>query len=238
MAQHELLISNKVLNQTETVYRVGLNPQTLRTYNLNIDNALVNIEKAKQDVLDTEIYAPFNGVVVDVPIKINDRFSAFDYASKTAVLLVDTGTIRITGTVDELDIPKVRVKQLATIYVDAFPGKKLAGHVTFLSPFASMNKGVVQFPVEIYLEPGEDYSFLRSGLTATAEITTELRENVLYIPNGAVKGFPGNCYVEVVDPSTSKIIKRPISIGLQNNHFTEVVSGLKEGEPILREVVQ
>ena len=235
MAQHDLLMSNKVLDERETIYRAGLSPQTLRVYNLNIDTAIVNLEKAKQDLLDTEIYAPFDGVVVDVPVKINDRLSAFDYASKVAVHLVDTMTIRVTGTIDEIDIPKVKVGQEAVIMADALPGRKLKGHVTFVSPFGVLQSGVVNFPVEIYLDASEDYTDLRGGLTATAEITVQQKSGVLTVPTRVVKGLPGNYFVQVIEPSTQKMEKRPITLGLQTNSLTEIVSGLKEGEKIYLE---
>ncbi len=236
MAQHDILMSSMILDNRETIYRAGLNPQTLRTYNLNIDNAMVNLEKAKQDLLNTEIFAPFDGVVVDVPIKKNDQFSTFDYASKTAIQLVDTRTIRVTGTIDEIDIPLVKVGQKALLTVDALPGREVKGRVTFVSPFGINKSGVVNFPVEIYLDSTEDYTDLRGGLTATADIIVADHKNVLQVPIKAVKGLPGDYYVEVItDPATYLTDKRPVQIGVQGKMFTEIISGLSEGEKVLLE---
>lgn len=165
----------------------------------------------------------------------NDFVSAFDYASKVAVHLVDTMTIRVTGTIDEIDIPKVKVGQEAVIMADALPGRKLKGHVTFVSPFGVLQSGVVNFPVEIYLDASEDYTDLRGGLTATAEITVQQKSGVLTVPTRVVKGLPGNYFVQVIEPSTQKMGKRPITLGLQTNSLTEIVSGLKEGEKIYLE---
>ena len=53
LAQHDLLTSNMILDENETIYRAGLNPQTLRAYNINIENAMINLDKAKQDLLKT-----------------------------------------------------------------------------------------------------------------------------------------------------------------------------------------
>jgi multidrug resistance efflux pump len=61
MAKHDLLMSNMILDESETIYRAGLNPQTLRNYNINIEIALINLNKAKQELLKTEIIAPFDG---------------------------------------------------------------------------------------------------------------------------------------------------------------------------------
>ena len=239
MAEHDLLMSNMILNESETIYRAGLNPQTLRTYNINIETALINLDKAKQELLKTEIIAPFDGTIVAVDVKGNDQLSQFDYSSKTAVYLVDTKTIRMTGIIDEIDITRVAVGQEALLTVDALPGQKLKGSVRFVSPFGTLQSGVVNFPVEIYLDKTENVDLLRGGLTATADIITGKRENVLQAPNRAIKGLAGDFWVDVVtNASTAATEKRPVKTGLQNKKSTEIISGLKEGEQVLIEAIK
>ncbi len=239
MAQHDLLMSNMILDESETIYRAGLNPQTLRNYNINIETALINLNKAKQDLLKTEIIAPFDGTIVAVDVKVNDQLSQFDYSAKTAVYLVDTKTIRMTGVIDEIDITKVKVGQPVILTVDALPGQRLNGHVTFVSPFGTLQAGVVNFPVEVYLDPSENTTDLRGGLTATADIVIGKRDNVLQVPNRAIKGLSGDYSVDVVtDASTAATEKRPVKIGMQNKNMTEIISGLKEGEKVLIEAIK
>ena len=239
MAKHDLLMSNMILDESETIYRAGLNPQTLRNYNINIETALINLNKAKQELLKTEIIAPFDGTIVAVDVKVNDQLSQFDYSAKTAVYLVDTKTIRMTGVIDEIDITKVKVGQPAILTVDALPGQRLNGHVTFVSPFGTLQAGVVNFPVEVYLDPSENTTDLRGGLTATADIVIGKRDNVLQVPNRAIKGLSGDYSVDVViDPSTAATEKRAVQIGMQNKTMTEIISGLKEGEKVLIEAIK
>lgn len=239
MAQHDLEMANMILDESETIYRAGLNPQVLRSYNINIENAFINLEKAKQELLKTEIIAPFDGTVVAVAVKVNDQLSAFDYSAKTAIHLVDTSTIRMTGVVDEIDITKVCVGQQAVITVDALPDQKFNGHVTFVSPFGTLQAGVVNFPIEIYFNRGEKVELLRGGLTATADIIVGKHDNVIQVPNRAVKGLYGDYWVEVViDAESAKTEKRPVKIGLQNKKFTEIISGLREGEQVLTETIK
>ncbi len=239
MAEHDLLMSNMILNESETIYRAGLNPQTLRNYNINIETAMINLDKAKQELLKTEIIAPFDGTIVAVDVKVNDQLSQFDYSSKTAVYLVDTKTIRMTGIIDEIDITRVAVGQEAILTVDALPGQKLKGSVRFVSPFGDLQAGVVNFPVEIYLDKSENVDLLRGGLTATADIITGKRDNVLMVPNRAIKGLAGDFWVDVVtNASTATTEKRPVKTGLQNKKSTEIISGLKEGEQVLIEAIK
>ena len=233
MAEHDLLMSNMILDESETIYRSGLSPQTLRAYNLNIETAMIDLDQAKPDLLKTEILAPFDGTVVDIPVKVNDQLSQFDYSSKPVVHLVDTKTIKMIGTVDEVDISGIKVGQQATISVDAFPGRTVTGKVSFISPFGNLTAGEVDFPVEIYLDPTEGLQ-LKGTLTATAEIVTGYRDNVLMVPNRALRGPAGNLTATVVlDPDKGITEKRSVTIGLQNKTSTEIVSGLKEGEKVL-----
>jgi HlyD family secretion protein len=239
MAQHDLLMSNRILDERETIYRDGLNPQELRKYNINIETALINLNQAKQELLKTEIIAPFDGTIVAVDVKVNDQLSQFDYSSKTAVHLVDTKTIRMTGIIDEIDITKVKVGQQAILTVDALPGQMLNGHVTFVSPFGALQSGVVTFPVEVYLDPSENATDLRGGLIATSAIVIRKKENVLQVPNRAVKGLSGDYWVDIViDPATAVTEKRLVQIGIQNKKNTEIISGLKEGEKVLIEAIK
>jgi HlyD family secretion protein len=228
-----------ILDESETIYRAGLNPQTLRTYNINIETAWINLEKAKQELLKTEIVAPFDGTVVAVDVKVNDQLSQFDYSSKTAVHLVDTGTIRMKGVVDEIDITQVTVGQEAILTVDAVPDQKFKGHVTFISPFGTLQSGVVNFPIEIYFDKDENIRLLRGGLTATADIVIGQRDSVLIVPNRSIKGLAGDYWVEVViDADKALTEKIPVQVGMQNKKSTEIISGLKEGELVLTETIK
>ena len=239
MAEHDLLMSNMILDEGETIYRAGLNPQALRNYNIAIEIAMINLDKSKQELLKTEIVAPFDGTVVAVDVKSNDQLSQFDYSSKPAVYLVDTKTIRMKGIIDEIDITKVSVGQQAIIRVDAVPGRDLKGSVRFVSPFGALQSGVVNFPVEIYMDRDEDTSGLRGGLTATADIITGLRTDVLQVPNRAIKGLAGDYWVDVViDASTAATAKRTVKTGVQNKRNTEIISGLQEGENVLIEAIK
>jgi len=234
MAQHDVEMSQTILENNELIFRSGLNLKALRGYNLNLQLAENELKNAKESLMKTEILAPFDGTVVDIGVKENDQLSSFDYSSKTAVHLVDTRTVKMDGVVDEIDIYKVKVGQEAIIIVDALPDVELKGKVAFISPFGTQTTGVVEFAVTISLDPTE--TELKGGLTATADIIVEKHENVLLIPNRSIKGSPGDYWVDVViDEKKFTTEKRPVELGTQNEQFSNVISGLKEGEKIIVE---
>jgi HlyD family secretion protein len=303
MAQHDVEMSQTILENNELTFRSGVNLKALRTANLNLQIAEENLKQSKEELMKTEILAPFNGTVVDVGVKKNDQLSAFDYSSKTAVYLVDTRTVKMEGVVDEVDIYKVKVVtgiatttnayklidsnatfktngitararvykttdntiagvisvdsethltldadviaqgnsykvgQEAIITVDALPGVEFKGGVTFISPFGNQTAGVVEFPVTISLDATEIE--LKGGLTATADIIIDEHKDILMVPNRAIKGSVGNYWVDVViDEKKVTTEKRPVVIGAQNEQFTEIISGLSQGEKVIVEATR
>jgi RND family efflux transporter MFP subunit len=234
MAQHDVEMSQTILENNELIFRSGLNLKNLRAANLNLQIAETQLKNSKEELMKTEILAPFDGTVVDIGVKENDQLSAFDYSSKTAIYLVDTRTVKMEGVVDEVDIYSVKVGQNAIVTVDALPGVDLKGKVTFVSPFGNQTTGVVEFPVTISLAPTE--TELKGGLTATADIIIDEHKDVLLVPNRAIKGSVGKYWVDVVtDEEKLTTEQRPVVIGAQNEQFTEIVSGLSQGEKVIVE---
>ncbi len=237
MAQHDLQFSHDILQSQQMIMEHGLTLKAMQQYNLKVHKAELALQNYKEELLKTEILAPFDGTVVNIGVKVNDQLSAYDYSSITAIHLVDTRTIELDGLVDEIDIFKVKVGQKANITVDALPQEELYGTVTFISPFGTETTGVVNYAVKINLDPTE--ADLKGGLTATADIIVDKKENVLLIPNGAIKGSRGDYWTEVViNESTMETEKRSITLGAQNALFAEVLSGLSEGEKVIVEQVQ
>jgi RND family efflux transporter MFP subunit len=234
MTQHDLQMSTSILENNELVFKHGVNLKVLRQNNLTLQKYELALKKAKEELLKTEILAPFDGTIVDVGVKEHMVLSAYNYSTVTAVQLVDTKYVELEGVVDEIDIFKVKVGQEAIITVDALPDQKLKGKVIFISPFGTEKTGVVNYKVTMKLDPTDVE--LKGGLTATADIIVEGKKDVLLIPNGAVKGTGGNYWTQVVkEGAKGEIEKRQIELGIQDKRFSEVISGLKEGEKVIDE---
>ncbi len=234
IAQHYMQICNSILGSNHYVLQHGLSLKAEQQYNVDLAKALVALGNSKDNFLKTAILAPFDGTVVSVGVKKNDVLSAIDYASKTAVQLVDTSQIKFQGQVDEIDILKIKTGQKATISVDAVPNKTFTGTVSFISPYGTSDtNNVVKFPVTIKLDPTD--IALKGSLTATADISIYSVENVLLVPLSAVTTTSAGSFVTVVDVATGKQEKRQVTIGNKNLQFAEVLSGLKEGDKVIVE---
>jgi multidrug efflux pump subunit AcrA (membrane-fusion protein) len=231
IAQHYMQICNSILGSNHYVLQHGLSLKAEQQYHVDLAKALVTLGNSKDNFLKTAIMAPFDGTVVSVGVKKNDVLSAIDYASKTAVQLVDTSQIKFQGLVDEIDILKIKTGQRAIISVDAVPNKTFTGTVSFISPYGTADtNNVVKFPVTIKLDPTD--VALKGSLTATADISIYSVENVLLVPLSAVTTTSAGTFVTIVNEATGQQEKRQVTIGNKNLQFAEVLSGLKEGDKV------
>jgi multidrug efflux pump subunit AcrA (membrane-fusion protein) len=235
---HDLELGDKVLQDNVSTYRQGLNLKAERDYSVNIQTALINLDRTKQVLLKTELLAPFDGEIVDVNLHqgdmITQRYSATGLPVDIYVLkLADTRAVTMTGIVDEIDVGKVSKGQQATVLIDAFPGKTFAGKVQFISPYGTLQTGTGTYKIEIALDP-EAAPYLTGGLTATAEIQIDEHKDVLLIPNSAlhVQGTETWVYVTKED-KTGQVEQRQVEVGLQSQTQTEILSGLNEGEKVV-----
>ena len=201
--------------------RVWSLPLSVKMVELQLDQAQAELDK-------TIITASFDGVVAAVYIKEGQQLSAMTYANP-AISLIDPSEIKMNGVIDEIDVPRVKLGQEAIVILDALPDKEVKGRITFISPESTTEMGVVFYKTTITLEnPDEE---LKDGMSATAEIIIEQHNDVLLIPNRAIQGSWENPFVEVV--TDEQIEKRQISIGLSDGIYTEVLSGLEEGEEVI-----
>ena len=144
--------------------------------------------------------APINGVIADIPSKVG-TFAVAGLSTTPLLTIADMSTINVEVKVDETEIDKVEVGQLAKIKVDAFGDREIDGEVTQKTPLAlgksqttgglSTNINVQEakeFRVVIQLRdiPDDVRNGLRPGMSATATITTKTVENVIAVPLQAI----------------------------------------------------
>ena len=189
---------------------------------LSLESAELNLEKA------VVIVAPFDGVVADISITEGKEISTATLATP-AISLVDTSEIEMRGFIDEIDIAMVQLGQEANIILDALPDEEIKGSVAFISPVGTTLAGVVSYDTTITLE--NPIAELRDGMSATAEIIIERRDDVLSIPNRYIRGTLENPIVVVLVDEQEE--EREITLGLTDGINTEILSGLQEGEEVV-----
>jgi multidrug efflux pump subunit AcrA (membrane-fusion protein) len=177
------------------------------------------------------ITAPMGGVVASVSTQQGETVTSGSAAAQafTFVTIIDLNRLQVDAYVDETDIGKVRVGQAATFSVDAFPDKEFSGKVTAIYPKALIQQNVVTYDVVIMIDNHE--RLLRPDMTANTTITVAKRDKVLAIPNQAVRREEGDRVVFVQEGD--RLVRRAVKTGWKDKSYTEVLSGLKEGERVV-----
>jgi HlyD family secretion protein len=209
--------------------------------------------------------APISGVIAEIPSRVG-TFAVAGLSTTPLLTIADMSTINVEVKVDETSIDSVEVGQKAKIKVDAFGDKELEGEVTQKTPLAvgksqttgglSTNINVQEakeFRVVIELKNlnEEIKNGLRPGMSATAEITTNVAENVIAVPLQAIvekredekaanSALPGDgagtdkqriLGVFILDGNKAKFVE--VEPGIIGQSDRQIISGLKEGDEVI-----
>ena len=155
-------------------------------------------------------------------------------------MIYDLSHLKMEMNVSELDIGKVKVGQSVEITCSAVPGKTFTGVVDRVSINGTTTDGFTNYPVTIVLQ---DYGDLKPGMNVSASIIGETVEDAVSVPVGAVSrgntvqvALPGALAedgVTVADPS--KVEERAVTLGINDENYIEITSGLEAGETVLME---
>lgn len=156
--------------------------------NANIKQRESALEQAKVDLDRTQIRAPIDGVVIERAVDVGQTVAASLQAPLLFQIAQDLGQIQIEASVNEADIGAVKTDQSAHFTVDAYPNRKFSGVVDQVRLAPTTLQNVVTYTVIIRAQnPGK---ILFPGMTATVEIVTGARKNVLRVPNAAARFQP------------------------------------------------
>lgn len=202
-----------------------------------------DVTRAKIDLDHTLIRSPINGVVVDRRMQPGQTVAAEYQTPILFQIAQDLSQILIFAQVDEADIGPVRPGALVTFTVEAYPGETFEGSVEQVRLAAAKTSGVVTYTVVIKAQnPGQR---LFPDMTATVRITGDRRENVLNVPNDALRFRPpgqgaaasdkgGGDQAVVWVPGADGILqRRRARPGLKGDTATEILDGeLKAGDTV------
>lgn len=179
---------------------------------------------ARKQLDKATLVAPFDGVIASLPVDEKDTVMA----TTVIAYLADLSSMELKVQIDEIDIPGVKIGQRAIVKVDALPETELTGKVSYISPLARKEAGVTLFDVKIELIDAGNVG-LGSGMSASADIVTLERSNVLLVPSRVIKqGNQGeNTVAVIIDGKTEE---RTVTIGISDGFQTEILSGLEEGQ--------
>gem|GEM_PF-343506 len=202
----------------------GASEEQIAMAEAQVEQARIALEDAQDNLAKATLKAPFDGVVTDVYVTVGE------WATGLAVDLMDSSSLEVVLDVDEIDIGSLAVGQQAVVTLETWPDEELTGKLVSIAPKARSGTEIVTYQVHLSLDAGE--LPVRSGMTANAELVTASREGVLLVPNRAITADrqAGKYYVNLVQGDT--VVKTEVTIGLRDKDYTEITSGLGEGDKL------
>lgn len=203
---------------------------------LALESARLSASSAQGNLEDYTIKSPISGTVIEKTFKAGDKVDGV--TSGNLAVIYDLSCLKMDMNVNELDISKVQVGQNVEITCNALMGQTFTGTVEKVSVNGATTGGFTTYPVTISIA---DYGELRPGMNVSATIFCHTEENALTVPVAAVNrgntvsvalpGALGEDGVSVADPA--KVEERSVTLGVNDDNYIVITSGLSEGETVL-----
>ncbi|MDD2490773.1 MAG: efflux RND transporter periplasmic adaptor subunit, partial [Bacteroidales bacterium] len=232
--------------------------EQIKAAEFNVKSATAALQEAQDNLVKTTIYAPMDGIISKMNVEKGERVVGTSQMAGTELLrIANFDQMEVLVDVNENDIIRIHQNDTAMVEVDAYPGRKFTGLVTQIANSAknigSSIEQVTNFEVKILILP-ESYSDLaeagvnpfRPGMSATASIQTDRRDNIISIPvqtittrkdlfadtlaNTKSEELTEQVFV-VKEDNTLEV--REVKTGIQDITNIEILSGLNEGEKIV-----
>ena len=236
----------------------------------NVQSASASVKEAKDNLGRTTIYSPNDGTISKLSVELGERILGTQQMAGTELLRVaNLNNMEVEVDVNENDIVKINIGDETKIQVDAYLKKEFNGIVTSISNSASSTTTadqVTNFKVKVrilkesYMDliqgKPATYSPFRPGMTATVDIITTRKENVIGIPISSVvikSDTTATSKIEIVDEKEGDKVKtksdkklecvfvkvgdkakiRIVKTGIQDDTNIEILSGLKKGDEVI-----
>jgi HlyD family secretion protein len=222
------LISQQEFDQTSRNYseaelRLKLSQEKLSL----IDKGKTNIANRK---IESIIKSPITGTVLERKVNVGDPVVPLtSYQAGTELFaLANMSDLIFRGTVDEIDVGKLKEGMPVNLKIGALPNDTIEGMLYKISPKAKLQENTTLFDLEIKITKA-GLKMLRAGYSANADIIIQKKEDIVVIPERVVQFNADTAFVEVKEPN-GEIIKKTIKTGLSDGLNIEVTEGLKEGD--------
>ena len=196
VAEAQLANAKAQLDRADTLFKTQAITETeYETANLGYANAnaaviraRTDLENARDRMNDTRLRAPLAGTIITKNVELGTVISSptTDVGGGTVLFrMANLDTVQVRTLVDETDIGKVQPGLAATITVDAYPNRPFEGTVLKIEPQATVQQNVTMFPVLVRI--ANPNHLLKPGMNTEVEIHVGRRENVIAIPNAALR---------------------------------------------------
>lgn len=254
------VISKAEWDRAVAAYEVAEAAKNAAYYSMQ--SASATVTEATDNLARTSIFSPMRGTISKLAVELGERVVGTQQMAGTEIMRVaNLANMEVEVDVNENDIVKVAVNDSTIVEVDAYLKREFKGVVTEISNSAIEGltaDQVTNFKVKVKILKNsyedllegkpENYSPFRPGMTATVDIITRKKDNVIGVPISAIvirndtTSTPGKKPADVMsdkkfetvfvkDGNQAKL--RVVTTGIQDNRNIEIVTGLEEGETVI-----
>ena len=223
--------------QTLTALRTGSRVEDIDQAQGQIQAAQGTLQTVQTRIQDTQVTAPFDGVISQIYAEIGSFVSPSTSggggidASSSSILMLSSSRNQVWVNLPESKIANIQLGQPVTFKADAFPGETFRGEVEHIASQAAVSQNVTSFEVKVAIDE-QSAEQLKIGMNVEAQFEVGNLEQALLVPNAAV--------VKRTDGEGVNVLKRdgepqiqPIQTGVTSGSQTEIVEGLDGDEQVL-----
>ena len=194
---------------------------------LAVERASQAVAQARSPLVETDLFAPVSGTVIDVPARVGAAIST----SSDIVLIAEQSGPEVQASVSELDVADIEVGQTVEVTFEALEDTPYRGQVLGIDPLALRDgNGLVSYAVQLSLDKPDDR--IRDGMTGTVDFILREKTGILILPNTAIRMIDGTQMVTVRNDAGEALFA-PVTTGLTDGRQVEILSGLNAGDVVL-----
>jgi len=207
----------------------SLKPEERQTQKDTSEKSRAAVRTATNQLARAKLYSPVDGIVTAVNIKEGEVATV----GVAVISVASEGNLEIESNIPESDIAEVKLGQKAEVVFDALSNEDVfEAEVVEIDPASTVIQGVVYYRTKMKLIRGDER--IKIGMSLDADILTAKKENVLMIPERAIKTENGVKTVEILLAEKNETEKVEIEVGLSGDGgMIEVFSGLKEKDRVV-----
>jgi HlyD family secretion protein len=197
----------------------GADPQDIAAAQARVDSINATLGQ-------TQLVAPIDGTVTDVSSMLGDQVNAGTISFR----IEDRTRLLVDLPIAEVDINRVKLSQPASLKFDAIAGKTYNGKVTDVAPFGTTLNGVVNFNVTVQITDAD--ASVRPGMTTSVNLTVEQLNDVLLVPNQAVRLQNSQRIIYLLD--NNQPVPVTVTLGPTADSMTLILRGdVKAGDTVI-----
>lgn len=190
IAQSESDKSNALVNTTlegvkAAEAQVGVSDAQVRSAQANVSQREAALLQARVDLARTRVTSPVNGIVIKRSIERGQTVASSLQSPELFIIARNLQDMQVEAAIDEADVGRIRSGQKATFTVDAFPGQTFEGQINQVRKAATNVANVVTYVAVVRFSNTDGR--LLPGMTANVRVITDTRDQVLKVPNAALR---------------------------------------------------